>query len=33
MIRLVISKYQETFQTWNKVAKIYEEKFMDLKIY
>ncbi len=25
--------YQETFQTWNKIASLYEEKFMDLDIY
>lgn len=26
-------KYQETLNTWNKSASIYEEKFMDLDIY
>lgn len=26
-------KYQETAQTWNKVAPQYEEKFMDLNLY
>jgi ubiquinone/menaquinone biosynthesis C-methylase UbiE len=25
--------YNETFATWNKVASLYEEKFMDLPIY
>ncbi len=25
--------YQETFETWNKVASLYEEKFMDLDLY
>ncbi|MBK9570712.1 MAG: class I SAM-dependent methyltransferase [Chitinophagaceae bacterium] len=25
--------YQETFDTWNKVAKIYQDKFMDLDLY
>jgi 2-polyprenyl-3-methyl-5-hydroxy-6-metoxy-1,4-benzoquinol methylase len=25
--------YQETFETWNKVASVYEEKFMDLDLY
>lgn len=25
--------YQETFETWNKVASLYEEKFMDLDVY
>ncbi len=28
-----MEKYQETFNTWNKIAKIYEEKFMDLDLY
>ena len=28
-----MDKYQETFQTWNKVAKIYQEKFMNLDLY
>lgn len=28
-----MDKYQETFQTWNKVAKIYQDKFMDLDLY
>lgn len=28
-----MDKYQETFQTWNKIAKIYEDKFMDLDLY
>jgi ubiquinone/menaquinone biosynthesis C-methylase UbiE len=26
-------KYQETFDTWNKVAQLYESKFMDLDLY
>lgn len=25
--------YQETFETWNKIAGLYEEKFMDLDLY
>ena len=25
--------YQETFDTWNKVANLYQEKFMDLDLY
>ncbi len=25
--------YQETFETWNKVASLYEENFMDLDLY
>lgn len=28
-----MDKYQETFQTWNTVAKTYEEKFMNLDLY
>ncbi len=28
-----MDKYKETFETWNKVASLYEEKFMDLDIY
>lgn len=28
-----MDKYQETFDTWNKIAKIYEDKFMDLDLY
>ena len=26
-------KYQETFATWNRLASLYEEKFMDLNLY
>jgi SAM-dependent methyltransferase len=26
-------KYRETFKTWNKIAQLYEEKFMDLDLY
>lgn len=26
-------RYKETFETWNKVASIYQDKFMDLNIY
>ncbi len=29
----MMDKYQETFQTWNKVAELYQEKFMNLNIY
>ncbi len=25
--------YKETFETWNKVAQLYQEKFMDLELY
>jgi ubiquinone/menaquinone biosynthesis C-methylase UbiE len=28
-----MDKYKETFTTWNKVAKIYQDKFMDLELY
>ena len=28
-----MDKYQETFRTWNKIAKIYQDKFMNLDLY
>ncbi len=28
-----MTRYQETFETWNKVASLYQDKFMDLPIY
>jgi cyclopropane fatty-acyl-phospholipid synthase-like methyltransferase len=28
-----MNKYQITFETWNKVAALYQEKFMDLNLY
>lgn len=28
-----MDKYIETFETWNKVAKLYEDKFMNLDLY
>lgn len=28
-----MDKYKETFQTWNKVANLYQDKFMDLDLY
>lgn len=28
-----MDRYKETFETWNKVASCYQEKFMDLNIY
>jgi 2-polyprenyl-3-methyl-5-hydroxy-6-metoxy-1,4-benzoquinol methylase len=28
-----MDKYQETFQTWNKIAEIYQDKFMNLNLY
>lgn len=27
------NRYKETFETWNKVAELYQEKFMDLDLY
>ena len=28
-----MDRYKETFETWNKVAAIYQDKFMDLDLY
>jgi 2-polyprenyl-3-methyl-5-hydroxy-6-metoxy-1,4-benzoquinol methylase len=28
-----VDSYKETFETWNKVASLYQEKFMDLDLY
>ncbi|MBS1731329.1 MAG: class I SAM-dependent methyltransferase [Bacteroidetes bacterium] len=28
-----MDSYKETFETWNKVASLYQEKFMDLELY
>ena len=28
-----MDRYKETFETWNKIASLYEDKFMDLDIY
>ena len=28
-----MDKYQETFKTWNKIAQLYEDKFLHLDIY
>jgi 2-polyprenyl-3-methyl-5-hydroxy-6-metoxy-1,4-benzoquinol methylase len=28
-----MDRYEETFETWNKVALLYQEKFMDLNLY
>jgi len=28
-----MDRYQETAQTWNKVAKLYQEKFMNVALY
>lgn len=32
-LHLFMSHHQETFNTWNKIAKIYEDKFMNLDLY
>ena len=28
-----MDKYKETFKTWNKVASLYQDKFMELDLY
>lgn len=28
-----MDRYKETFETWNKIASLYEERFMDLDLY
>ena len=28
-----MDRYKETFETWNKVASLYQDKFMDLNLY
>lgn len=28
-----MDKYKETFETWNKIASLYQDKFMDLSLY
>ena len=28
-----MDSYKETFETWNKVAQMYQDKFMDLDLY
>jgi 2-polyprenyl-3-methyl-5-hydroxy-6-metoxy-1,4-benzoquinol methylase len=28
-----MDKYEETFETWNKVASLYQDKFMDVDLY
>lgn len=28
-----MDRYKETFETWNKLAKLYQDKFMDLDLY
>lgn len=28
-----MDRYKETFETWNKVAELYQDKFMDLDLY
>jgi len=32
-VKINRERYKETFDTWNKVANMYEEKFMDLDLY
>ncbi len=32
-IFLAMDRYRETFNTWNKVAELYQEKFMNLDLY
>lgn len=29
----MVDIYNETFETWNKVAQLYQDKFMDLNLY
>ena len=28
-----MDRYKETYETWNKVASLYQDKFMDLDLY
>ncbi len=28
-----MNRYQETFKAWNKIAQIYQDKFMELDLY
>jgi hypothetical protein len=28
-----MDRYKETFETWNKVASLYQDKFMELDLY
>ncbi|MBI2281469.1 MAG: hypothetical protein HYU68_12405 [Bacteroidetes bacterium] len=28
-----MNRYKETFETWNKVASLYQNKFMELDLY
>lgn len=28
-----MDKYKETFETWNKIAELYQNKFMDMELY
>lgn len=30
---ITMDRYKETFETWNKVASLYEDKFMELDLY
>lgn len=29
----IMDKYKETFETWNKIASLYQDKFMDFDLY
>jgi hypothetical protein len=31
--RQKMDRYKETFETWNKVASLYQDKFLDLDLY
>ena len=28
-----MDKYKETFETWNNIASIYQDKYMDMNLY
>ena len=30
---MIMNRYKETFETWNKIASLYQDKFMDLNLY
>jgi len=33
LIAKSMDNYKETFETWNKLASLYQDKFMDLDLY
>lgn len=33
LTNILMGRYKETFQTWNKLAQLYQDKFMDLGLY